>query len=114
MAFAAGGRFVAVELTHERWTVRDFREDAALPGLAAATDPAGASARLTRFAAAGLRPTPVRYRPGSRCVVRLERDGGAVYAKVLRRGGAGAPWVAAARALSDPAGPVPVAPTVDV
>jgi aminoglycoside phosphotransferase (APT) family kinase protein len=114
LAFATDGRFVAVELTQERWVVRDFREDTALPGVATATDPEAVGARLPGPAGAGWHPAPVRYRPGSRCVVRLDGDGRTVYAKALRRGGASAPWVSAARAMTDAAGGVPVVPVVDV
>ncbi len=83
--------FVAVDVTTERWSRRDYRDDERLPGLAAAADPAQVGPRLTTLLGEppiSCRVVPVRYRPGSRCVLRYEvttRHGPvSLFAKVLR------------------------------
>jgi aminoglycoside phosphotransferase (APT) family kinase protein len=84
-------RFVAVDITTEGWSQQDYREDSSLPGLAAAADPAHVKALLAPLfdeAIGVCRVVPVRYRPGSRCVLRydVETSRGArkLYAKVFR------------------------------
>ena len=83
--------FVAVDVTTGHWSRRDYRDDERLPGLAAATDEAQVCRRLTAVLGEppiSCRVSPVRYRPGSRCVLRYEvttRHGPvSLYAKVLR------------------------------
>jgi aminoglycoside phosphotransferase (APT) family kinase protein len=99
--------FVAVEVTPSGWRRFDFRDDTGLPGIASAADPVLVAARLGPVLATMLGPTPgptlspplgdgvrgcrvepVRYRPGSRCVLRYDVEAGhhrvRLYAKVLR------------------------------
>ncbi|MGW0231413.1 phosphotransferase family protein [Actinopolymorpha singaporensis] len=83
--------FVAWEVTPEGATRHDYRADPALPGLAAAADEVAVSdllgARLGTGMVRGCVIEPVRYRPGSRCVLRyrLRTDAGThvLYAKVF-------------------------------
>jgi aminoglycoside phosphotransferase (APT) family kinase protein len=107
--------FVAVELTSTRWSAYDYRDDPALPGLSKATD-------VTELAERGLFPNasrwhivPVRYRPGSRCVLRwqAETPSGQIdyYAKVMRPGEV-VGIAAAARALATTPAPAPLVATV--
>ncbi len=94
LAFAVGDAnslttFVAVDVTPAGCEERDYRSDPGLPGLPEAAD----AVRVAQLLAPHLRrsPTrcdvqPVRYRPGSRCVLRYQLDGvepGEVFAKVL-------------------------------
>ena len=81
---------VAVQVTPEGWRRYDYRDDAELPGLARAGDPARAAvmlAPLYHHDVRVCRVQPVRYRPGSRCVLRYDVDTGSgsstLYAKVL-------------------------------
>jgi aminoglycoside phosphotransferase (APT) family kinase protein len=69
----AAPTFVAVDVSSTGWHRQDYRRDAGLPGLGTATDPAWVAARLAPLFAEpieGCEVEPVRYRPGSRCVVR--------------------------------------------
>lgn len=108
-------RFVAVELTPTQWSAYDYRDDRALPALSRATD-------VTELAVRGLVPSarewrvvPVRYRPGSRCVLHWQADTPAgqvgYYAKVMRTGEV-ARIAAAARALATTPAPAPLVATV--
>jgi aminoglycoside phosphotransferase (APT) family kinase protein len=66
-------RFVAVDVSGSGWRRQDYREDAGLPGLGSAADPAWVTARLAPLFAEPIvecRVEPVRYRPGSHCVMR--------------------------------------------
>jgi aminoglycoside phosphotransferase (APT) family kinase protein len=83
--------FMAVRVDPAGWSQYDYREDPALPGLAAAAQDAVVAQRLgpaLGLPVQGTRVTPVRYRPGSRCVMRCDLMTGVrattVYAKVLR------------------------------
>jgi aminoglycoside phosphotransferase (APT) family kinase protein len=83
--------FVAVRVDPTGWSQQDYRDDPALPGLAAAARDVEVAERLGPALGEhvhGIRVTPVRYRPGSRCVLRYDLVTGArpatVYAKVLR------------------------------
>lgn len=80
--------FVAVDVTPDGWVQYDYRDDPVLEGLADAADPGQAAETVASFAG-GVPPAchvePVRYRPGSRCVLRYDVaqvGGSAVYAKV--------------------------------
>ena len=84
--------FVAFDLDAKSWTQYDFRTDPCLPGLFAASDPALVSELLGPVVEEPIlhcRVQPVRYRPGSRCVLRydLRTASGAAryYAKVFSR-----------------------------
>ncbi|MGH8965549.1 MAG: phosphotransferase family protein, partial [Actinomycetes bacterium] len=83
--------FVALEVTATEWSRHDYREDPRLPGLASASDPTvlpGLLAQAFDLPIRGCRVEPVRYRPGSRCVLRYEVETTAwtsrLYAKVFR------------------------------
>ncbi|NYH91275.1 phosphotransferase [Actinopolymorpha rutila] len=84
--------FAAWEVTPDGSTRHDYRADPALPGLARAADEAAVgdllAARLDTGVVRGCVIEPVRYRPGSRCVLRyqLRTDAGVhvMYAKVFR------------------------------
>jgi aminoglycoside phosphotransferase (APT) family kinase protein len=86
----APARFVAVDVWADGWTWRDYQEDPGLPGLARAADP-GEVARLLADRLDGpvrrCRVEAVRYRSGSRCVLRYDLRTAttwtSVYAKVL-------------------------------
>ena len=82
--------FVAVAVTADGWRSHDFRDDPALPGLRPATDPSVVAellATVLEGPAVEPRIEAVRYRPGSRCVLRYDvktPTGDRVfYAKVL-------------------------------
>ncbi len=82
--------FVAFNLDSSTWSQHDFRSDPGLPALAAAADSALVSERLGSVVEEPIlqcRVQPVRYRPGSRCVlrydVRTESGAGRFYAKVF-------------------------------
>jgi hypothetical protein len=88
-----------VELTPARRTHRLFNDDPHLPSLAAATDPGYMRERFATLPAAhdaagvtACAVTPVRYKPGTHCVLRydLQTPGGprVVFGKLLGRGGA--------------------------
>ncbi len=84
--------FVAFSLDVKSWSQHDFRSDPGLPGLLAASDSALVSERLGSVVEEQIlqcRVQPVRYRPGTRCVLRydLRTASGAVryYAKVVPR-----------------------------
>lgn len=65
--------FVAVEVSTDGWHRYDYRDDPALPALAGLADPLVVADRLDAVAGEPLRAAyadPVRYRPGSRCVLR--------------------------------------------
>jgi aminoglycoside phosphotransferase (APT) family kinase protein len=83
--------FVAVQLSERGWMSFDYLHDAALPGLGRATDAAHVAERLSRVCKQPVRSCaiePVRYRPGSRCVlrydVRTDRGDQIWYAKALQ------------------------------
>ena len=84
------GRFVSVDVRPDGWSQHDYRDDAGLPGLSRAAAPEHVRSLL----APGLdgpvrrcRVEPVRYRSGSRCVLRYRVQAGptwtSLYAKVL-------------------------------
>ena len=84
--------FVAFSLDVKSWSQYDFRSDPGLPGLFAASDSALVSERLESVVKEPIlqcRVQPVRYRPGTRCVLRydLRTASGAAryYAKVFPR-----------------------------
>jgi aminoglycoside phosphotransferase (APT) family kinase protein len=108
-------RFVAVEQTPTQWSAYDYRDDRALPGLSTATDVTKLPVRGLVPSAREWRVVPVRYRPGSRCVLRWEADtpSGQVgyYAKVMRTGEV-ARIADAARALATTPAPAPLVATV--
>lgn len=86
----APARFVAVHVSADGWSWHDYREDPELPGLARAADPGEVARRLAElpgWTVRGCRVEAVRYRSGSRCVLRYDlRTSTArtsVYAKVL-------------------------------
>lgn len=65
--------FVAVHVTPTGWRHDDYRDDAHIAGLRLATDPDWIAARMTSVIAEPLLACavePVRYRPGSHCVLR--------------------------------------------
>jgi hypothetical protein len=69
------GTFVAFSLDAKSWSQYDFRSDPGLPGLFAASDSALVSERLGPVVEQPIlhcRVQPVRYRPGTRCVLRYE------------------------------------------
>ncbi len=83
--------FVGVDVTGAGWSLHDYREDPRLPGLSSASDPVlvrGLLARLFDEPIRRCRVEPVRYRPGSRCVLRYDVETAAgprrLYAKVFR------------------------------
>jgi aminoglycoside phosphotransferase (APT) family kinase protein len=83
--------FVAVVVSGDSWTEWDYREDAELSGLRSATAPDVLLSTLPAVLRAPVHRCtvqPVRYRPGSRCVVRYDvtTDAGttALFAKSLR------------------------------
>ncbi len=83
--------FGVVNVRPDGLDTRAFNEDPDLPWLAHATDPGEVGRELR---AEGLLPTSriarvvvVRYRAGSRCVLRLETAAGSVYLKVLASDG---------------------------
>ncbi|HEX6149265.1 phosphotransferase family protein [Nocardioides sp.] len=87
----AAATFVAVDVTGGDWSRYDYRDDARLPGLARAADPLVVGTLLTGMLGERLsscRVEPVRFRSGSRCVLRYEattRTGTTtLYAKVFR------------------------------
>jgi len=88
---SSGYTFLAVDLTPDGWRRHGYRDDPALPGLAAASDPVRVAAWLAASSGhtiVGCRVAPVRYRPGERCVLRydVDTDGSisTMYAKVVR------------------------------
>jgi aminoglycoside phosphotransferase (APT) family kinase protein len=87
--------FLVVEVDAAGLRCRELREDAALPGLATALDPAAVRLRLEEAAGAEVercRVVPVRYRPEQRCVVRFDlatASGPRTYFGKLLREGAG-------------------------
>ena len=86
----APASFVGIDVNGPQRAKRDYRADSGLPGLAAASDPA-VVADLVRPLVAdpvrGVRIEPVRYRSGSRCVLRYDVETPTsvttLYAKVL-------------------------------
>lgn len=83
--------FAAVDVTGAGWSRHDYRDDRRLPGLAMASDPAVVAGRLAQLFDVPIRHCrvePVRYRPGSRCVLRYDVETAAgprtLYAKVFR------------------------------
>ena len=82
--------FVGVTVDVDGWSERDYRDDPALPGIRRATDPVVVAEMLSavlRSPVADVRIEPVRYRVGSRCVLRYdvptELGSRTVYAKVV-------------------------------
>jgi aminoglycoside phosphotransferase (APT) family kinase protein len=93
MAFldtAGAPRFVAVHVHGDEWDRYDWLDDPALPGLAAAADPAEVGRRLRSVLGetVQVKISPVRYRPGSRGVLRYDAQGASgtssVFAKALQ------------------------------
>ncbi|HET9859037.1 MAG TPA: aminoglycoside phosphotransferase family protein [Nocardioidaceae bacterium] len=88
---STSSRFVAVNLTGQGSTQHDYREDPMLPGLTSASDATAVEALVAElFDGPVLRVgvEPVRYRPGSRCVLRYDVETAAgphrLYAKAFR------------------------------
>ena len=84
------GPFVSVDVRPDGWSRHDYRDDAGLPGLSRAADPEHVLALLAPGwdgPARRCRVEAVRYRPGSRCVLRYHVQTGptwtSLYAKVL-------------------------------
>jgi aminoglycoside phosphotransferase (APT) family kinase protein len=83
--------FGVVNVRPDGLDIRAFNEDPDLPWLAHATDPGEvgrelrAEGLLATFQIA--RVVPVRYRAGSRCLLRLDTAAGSVYLKVLASDG---------------------------
>jgi hypothetical protein len=82
-----------VELTPDGLACRFYDEDPQLPRLREAADPALMAPRFAELLGgqvAGCAVTPVRYRPGSRCVFRYELQGpegpAVIFGKLLREG----------------------------
>jgi aminoglycoside phosphotransferase (APT) family kinase protein len=83
--------FGVVSVRPDGLEARAFNEDPDLPWLAHATDPGEVGRELqcegllatSRIA----RVVPVRYRAGSRCVLRLDTEAGSVYLKILATDG---------------------------
>ena len=107
--------FAAVELTPTQWSAYDYRDDPALPGLSRAINVTELVERGLVPSASQWRVVPVRYRPGSRCVLRWQADvpSGQIgyYAKVMRPGEV-ARIAAATRALATTPAPTPLVATV--
>lgn len=83
--------FVSVELRPDEWFQREYRDDPGIPGLATASRPVWVAERLAQTWGEPViecRVEPVRYRPGSHCVLRyVVRTASAsrtVHAKVFR------------------------------
>jgi Ser/Thr protein kinase RdoA (MazF antagonist) len=67
--------FVAFHADARGWAQYDFRSDPALPGLATITEPVAVSERWSSVVEEPILECsvrPVRYRPGSRCVLRYD------------------------------------------
>ena len=86
----APGTFVAVDVAADAWWRRGYRDDLALPGVSRAADPDHVARLLGQELDApvlGCQVEPVRYRSGSRCVLRYRvrtRSGWTTfYAKVF-------------------------------
>ncbi|QWZ08029.1 phosphotransferase [Nocardioides panacis] len=106
---SGAGTFVSVDVRPDGWSRHDYRDDAGLPGLPGAADPEQVCALLAPRLDGPVRTCrveAVRYRPGSRCVLRYDVRTGttwtALYAKVL----APAPFVEAVRVQQALAAPV--------
>ena len=86
------GTIGVVTVTGAGASARRFDDDPGLPALAEALDPALMAARLAEVVPGLLdcRPSPVRYKPGVRCVVRYSLDTAAgpreLYGKLLGDG----------------------------
>lgn len=115
-AAALPPRFVALDVCEAGWSQRDYRADPDLPGLVGACDSEAVLARLVPVVGAtatNLRVDPVRYRSGSRCVLRYEVEVAgramAMFAKVLHSDDFADLATAAARvdAVAGPEGVVP-------
>lgn len=84
--------FVSVDVRGSGWSCADYRDDIDLPGLRAAADPVAVADLLAADGQPvyGCRVEPVRYRPGSRCVLRYDVDTSRgplrLYAKVFSTG----------------------------
>lgn len=83
--------FMAVNVTPVTWSQHDYREDPTLPGLPSASDSALVGDLLAPHCEGPIRRCriePVRYRPGSRCVLRYDVETAAgrstFYAKAFR------------------------------
>jgi len=90
--------FRAISVAPGGWSSHDYREDLRLPGLTAATEPDRVTDLLGEVLdhpVASCRVQPVRYRPGSRCVLRydvtLSEGGATYYAKVFAPSGSPGP-----------------------
>lgn len=69
----AAPRFVALDVSGTDWRQQDYRQDPSLPGLGSAADPSWVAERLAPVFVEPIehcRVEPVRYRPGSHCVMR--------------------------------------------
>ena len=82
--------FFAVEISGDEWGRYGWRDDTELPGLVAAADPDEVARRLELVLGEPVECSvePVRYRPGSRCVLRYDVEGASgrstFYAKALQ------------------------------
>ena len=82
--------FVAVEVSGEDWGRYAWSDDTELPALNVATDPEEVARRLEAALGQTVRVSiqPVRYRPGSRCVLRYDVEtasgSSTLYAKALQ------------------------------
>lgn len=82
--------FFAVEISGDEWGRYGWRDDTELPGLVAAADPDEVARRLEIVLGEPVECSvePVRYRPGSRCVLRYDVEGASgrstFYAKALQ------------------------------
>src|SRR5204862_2424067 len=87
----ASRTFGVVNVRPDGVDIRAFDEDPDLPWLAHATDPGvvGRELRAEGLLATSpiVRVVPVRYRAGSRCLLRLDTAAGSVYLKVLASDG---------------------------
>ena len=83
--------FFAVEVSGDEWGRYGWRDDTGLPSLTLAADPDEVARRLETVLGEPVRCTvePVRYRPGSRCVLRYDIEGASgtsttLFAKALQ------------------------------
>ena len=87
---AAESTFVAVEVSGDDWGRYAWSDDTELPALNLATDPVEVARRLELALGEPVRVSiePVRYRPGSRCVLRYDVESSSgtstLYAKALQ------------------------------
>jgi aminoglycoside phosphotransferase (APT) family kinase protein len=86
-----GAALIGLTVSATEWSRLDYRDDPDLPGIRSAADPSEVMTRLESTdgaSARSCRVVPVRYRPGTRCVLRYELEGGgvhgALYGKAFR------------------------------